>query len=346
MLSRGPGPPLGAGTIVGRMDLHRGREALERHQVLLYLAALVLGLALGALLPAAAPVLEVAVEPAIAALLLVTFLGVPLTHLGAALRDGRFLLALLALNFLVIPVLAAVLTRPLAGSPELLIGALLVLLAPCIDYVVVFTHLGRGDARLILAATPVLLVAQMLLLPVYLGLFIGERAMAMMQPGPFIEAFVWLIAVPLALAAATQAWAARFGAGKAVADAMGWLPVPLMAVVLLVVIAAVAPNVAAQAGSVAMLVPVYVAFAALMPVVGSVISRYAGLEAGAARAVTFSGGTRNSLVVLPLAFAIPEAGALLPAAVVTQTLVELVAMLVYIRWVPRLVPANPGLAAE
>ncbi|MBC9175994.1 arsenic resistance protein [Pseudoroseomonas ludipueritiae] len=321
------------------------RPGLEENQVAIYFAAVLAGAIAAVVAPGDA--WGAVINPAIAALLYVTFLQVPLADLRKSLANGRFLLTLLAVNFVAAPLVAFALASLLPGEQWVLrLGVLMVLLAPCIDYVVVFTHLGRGDARLILAATPVLLVAQMLLLPVYLGLFIGEQAMAMMQPGPFIEAFVWLIAVPLALAAATQAWAARSGAGKAVADAMGWLPVPLMAVVLLVVIAAVAPDVAAQAGSVAMLVPIYVAFAALMPVVGSVISRYAGLEAGAARAITFSGGTRNSLVVLPLAFALPEAGALLPAAVVTQTLVELAAMLVYIRWVPRLVPANPGIAAE
>lgn len=44
----------------------------------------------------------------------------------------------------------------------------LVLLTPCIDYVVTFSHLGRADARLLLAATPTLLVVQMLLLPAHL----------------------------------------------------------------------------------------------------------------------------------------------------------------------------------
>jgi ACR3 family arsenite efflux pump ArsB len=321
------------------------RTGLEENQVAIYFAAVVAGAVAAVAVPGEA--WGAVINPALAALLYVTFLQVPLADLRKSLANGRFLLTLLAVNFVAAPLVAFALASLLPGEQwELRLGVLMVLLAPCIDYVVVFTHLGRGDARLILAATPVLLVAQMLLLPVYLGLFIGERAMAMMQPGPFIEAFVWLIAMPLALAAATQAWAARSDAGKAVADAMGWLPVPLMAVVLLVVIAAVAPDVAAQAVSVAMLVPVYVAFAALMPIVGSVIAKCAGLKAGAARAVTFSGGTRNSLVVLPLAFAIPEAGALLPAAVVTQTLVELGAMLVYIHWVPRLVPAHPGTAAE
>ena len=51
----------------------------------------------------------------------------------------------------------------------------------------------------------------------------------------------------------------------------------------------------------------------------------------------FSSGTRNSLVILPLAMAIPGALPVVPAVIVTQTLVELVAMLVYVPLIHRLV---------
>jgi len=52
-------------------------------------------------------------------------------------------------------------------------------------------------------------------------------------------------------------------------------------------------------------------------------------------ALAFSGTTRNSLVVLPLALALPDA--LAPIVVVTQTLVELIVMVVYVRLLPRLI---------
>ena len=58
------------------------------------------------------------------------------------------------------------------------------------------------------------------------------------------------------------------------------------------------------------------------------------LETAPARALTFSGATRNSLVVLPLALAMPSP--LVTAAVVTQTLVELLGMVVLVRVLPRL----------
>jgi ACR3 family arsenite efflux pump ArsB len=83
-------------------------------------------------------------------------------------------------------------------------------------------------------------------------------------------------------------------------------------------------------------VPVYAAFALLAPLLGWWVARRAGLAAPGARAVAFSAATRNSLVVLPLALAVPGAVPLLPAVVVAQTLVELVAELFYIRWLSRL----------
>lgn len=52
--------------------------------------------------------------------------------------------------------------------------------------------------------------------------------------------------------------------------------------------------------------------------------------------MAISDATRNSLVVLPLALAVPGAIPVLPAVIVTQTLVELLSELVYIRIMPRI----------
>lgn len=210
------------------------------------------------------------------------------------------------------------------------------LLTPCIDYVVTFSHLGGADARLLLAATPALLVAQMLLLPVYLGLFLGEAAAEIMQWGPFLQAFAWLIAGPLALAALVQAWAARSAAGIRVARRLSLLPVPATAAVLFIIVATVMPQLDAARGAALRVVPVYAAFAVAAPCIGWGVARLLRLAAPAGRAAAFSTGTRNSLVVLPLALALPGAIPVLPAIIVTQTMVELIAELAYIRLIRRL----------
>ncbi|MCD9027484.1 arsenic resistance protein [Luteimonas sp. BDR2-5] len=310
------------------------RDALEGRQIAVYFCAVASAAAVALLVPGTAT-LERAVNPALALMLYVTFLQVPVAELRRAFGRFRFLAALLVANFVVIPLLVAVLVQLLPADPMIRLGVLLVLLAPCIDYVVTFSHLGRADARLLLAATPVLLIVQMALLPGYLAVFLGEDAARLVHMGPFVHAFTWLILVPLLLAALTQVWAARSRAGRRVATLLGVLPVPATALVLFVVIAAVVPQLGPAIGPALRVVPVYLAFAIAAPLLGWLVARRFGLEAAAGRSVAFSAGTRNSLVVLPLALAVPGAIPVLPAVIVTQTLVELLGELVYVRVIAR-----------
>lgn len=159
------------------------RDTLEHHQIPLYFAAVLLAAAFGLLAPSLAHGLGVLVTPAIAVLMYAMFLQIPFLDLRQSLGHKRFLSALLLANFILVPLLVWALTRGLVERPALLVGALLVLLAPCIDYVVVFTHIGKGDSRLMLAATPVLLLLQLLLLPVYLGLMLGAQSEVVVQAG-------------------------------------------------------------------------------------------------------------------------------------------------------------------
>ena len=317
------------------MNTSELRDGLEARQVWIYFAAVIVATAIGFVIPGTA-VLESAINPALALMLFVTFLQVPVAALGRALQELRFLGTLLAVNFIAVPLLVLGLMQFLPADPLIRLGVLMVLLCPCIDYVVTFAHLGRADARLLLASTPVLLIAQMALLPIYLRLFLGAEAAAYVQPGPFIHAFVWLIAIPFVLAALVQTWAARSKMGERVSSGLGLAPVPATALVLFIVVAAVMPQLGQTLDRTLSVVPVYVAFSVLAPLIGWAVSRLARLTPEAGRAVAFSAGTRNSLVVLPLALVVPGAIPLVPAIIVTQTLIELLAELVYIRGIPGL----------
>ncbi|MGR6656427.1 arsenic resistance protein [Pseudomonas mosselii] len=314
------------------------RDQLERNQIPLYFIAVVLACAVGLLAPGAAQALEMLVTPAIAVLMYAMFLQIPFLDLRAGLGNRRFMGALLLANFVLVPLLVWAGTRGLVEHPGVLVGALLVLLTPCIDYVVVFTHIGKGDSRLTLAATPVLLLVQLALLPLYLALMLGGAADVEISVAPFIEAFVLLIVLPLLLAVVTSAGARRSALVAKWNDTWAWLPVPAMALVLVAVIGSQIGVVTSQLDNLLPVVPVYLGFALLAPLLGWFAARLFTLSTGEARAVTFSAATRNSLVVLPLALALPESiRALAAAAVITQTLVELVSELVYVRAVPALV---------
>ena len=213
------------------------REQLEEKQIWVYTVALGLGVGLGLWRPTFGASLESFISPVLAVLLYGMFAQIPFLHLCEAFANRRFTVALLTVNFVVVPVLVWLLSRFLPQHPPLLLGVYLVLLTPCIDYVIVFTHLGRGNAQLILASTPLLLLAQMLLLPVYLWLFMGEQAARIMSADPFLQAFLVLIVLPLGLALATEFWATRRRSGATWLEATAWLPVPFMAIILFLVVA-------------------------------------------------------------------------------------------------------------
>ena len=314
------------------------RDTLEHNQIPLYFVAVLLAAAFGLLVPSLAHGLGVLVTPAIAVLMYAMFLQIPFLELRQGLGNRRFLAALLLANFILVPLLVWALTRGLVERPALWVGALLVLLTPCIDYVVVFTHIGKGDARLMLAATPVLLLLQLVLLPVYLGLMLGPQSQGLVQAGPFVEAFLLLIVVPMVLAVLTTSLAKRSSLVSLWNDAWAWLPVPAMALVLWVVVGSQITAVVRDIHLLLPVIPVYVGFLVLAPLLGMLASRLFSLPAGMARAVTFSASTRNSLVVLPLALALPEdVRGLAATVVILQTLVELLGELVYVRLIPALV---------
>ena len=311
------------------------RDTLEQHQIALYVGAVVVGVLVALILPETER-WEGAINPALGLMLFVTFLQVPVAEMGRAFGQVRFLGAVIAANFVFVPLLVLALMAFAPADPLIRLGVLLVLLCPCVDYVVTFAHMGRADARLLLASTPILLIAQMLLLPIYLGWFLGADAADLVQVGPFIHAFIWLIAVPLALAVLVQIGARRSSTVARGTLALGVAPAPAMALVLLIVSAVVVPQLGQAIGPAVQVAPLYLAFALIAPLLGWSVSRLFRLEVSAGRGIAFSAATRNSLVVLPLALAVPGAVPLLPAIIVTQTLIELIAQPLMIRLMPLL----------
>ena len=117
--------------------------------------------------------------------------------------------------------------------------------------------------------------------------------------------------------------------------------VPLMMVTLTVVVASQIDAVRADLSSLLRVISVYVAFLVVMVPLGILTGRVFRQDAPASRALVFSGATRNSLVILPLALALPDSLSLVGVVVVTQTLVEFVGMVTYVRLIPRAVTHRP-----
>lgn len=310
------------------------REDLERRQAALYLPAVAAGIGIGVWLRPRVP--DAAIYAPLGLLLYATFVQVPILHLREAARDRRYLAAALVANFVGVPAVVWALGWLVPRDPALLLGLYLVLLVPCTDWFIVFTQLGGGDARRAITSTPVMLLAQLLLLPVYLWLFLGPALSEAVRAGPFMQAFLLLVLVPLLGAAATQAWADRHAAGRRTIHGLAWLPVPCLAVVLFLIALSQAGQAADHWHGMERVLGVFVLYLILAAMIGLGTARVFRLSPAAGRTLIFSTGTRNSFVVLPLVLALPAGWESAVTVVVLQPLVELVGMLAYLRWIPRL----------
>ena len=311
------------------------RLQLERHQVWIYLAAIATGLVLGGVLPEVRASGELLLWPALVLSLYAAFAQVPLLQLRAAFGDRRFLVAVVTGNFVLVPLLVFALVQLLPADPALRLGVALVLLVPCTDWFIGFAQMGGGDTSRAIAVTPLNLLLQLLLLPLYLW---GLPGVPSLQGVPAASAWsaAGVVLVPLAAAFATERWIGRQPARESLRERLAWWPVPLLAVVVLLVAASQAATVRAAADILPLLVPLFTAYLLGAALIAGALARMLRLPARHGRTLCFSLGTRNSFVVLPLALALPQGWSIAAVVVVTQSLVELLGMLLYLRWVPRL----------
>lgn len=312
------------------------RLTLEKNQLRLYLSAVAIGLLVGTLFPDAASRLEGFLWPLLGLLLYATFVQVPLLHLREALTDRRFIAAMMLGNFVLLPLVAWGLTQWLPDNPALRLGVLLVLLVPCTDWFITFTHLGGGSTSRALSITPVNLLAQLLLLPLYLWLMLPDISLQVTLNAPhLLAAALGLLGAPMLLSVMTQRWMQQDCTRARLGEGLAWLPVPLLALVLMI-ICAVNSQLLENAGAVLLAVlPVFMLFLLIAGVLARVLAQAFSLNAQAGRTLAFSFGTRNSFVVLPLVLALPAGWEIAVMVVVFQSLVELTGMLVYLWWVPR-----------
>lgn len=313
-------------------------KTIENNQILIYACAIITGSIVGLLNVNIGSILTPLISPLIASLMYVMFAQIPFLNLREALSNTKFIIALLIANFIAVPLVVWVLIIIFPLHPAILLGVCLVLLTPCIDYVIPFTRLGQGDEKLVLASTPLLFIVQILLLPVYLTLFTDAKISAIVSIRPFAEAFLLLILLPLILAVITQLFAKSTLVCKALLKLTGQLPELLMTAVLFTVAAAQIGKVYNELSIILTVVPIYILYLIITPFISKLIASFFNLTPHAGRALAFSTGTRNSLIVLPLALSLPgEWGVITSAVIVTQTVAELIGELFYIKLIPKLI---------
>jgi ACR3 family arsenite transporter len=142
--------------------------------------------------------------------------NVRLGEVGIAFRSPRQLIVVLAFNYLVAPFLMFGLANLFVSDPELRTGLVLYGLAPCIAMVIIFTFLAKGNTPMALVFVALNSVAQMLLIPVYARLLIGDVSFDVWVVA---ESVILYLGLPLVLGVATRMLVVR-RRGEAGMDAL------------------------------------------------------------------------------------------------------------------------------
>jgi ACR3 family arsenite transporter len=124
--------------------------------------------------PTVANAISLGVPIGLFAMMYPAMTNVRLGEVGAAFRSPRQLAVVLIFNYLVAPFLMFGLANVFVSDPELRTGLILYGLAPCIAMVIIFTFLAKGNTPMALVFVALNSVVQMLLIPVYARLLIGD----------------------------------------------------------------------------------------------------------------------------------------------------------------------------
>lgn len=312
------------------------RDKIEHNQVSIYAITIIIAIVIGLMFPAI-HILNDGLPLALGILMYSMFLQIPFADLKASFSHRKFMLALLISNYIVVPLFVYVLIQFLPNQPAIIFAVLLVLLTPCIDYVIVFTQIGKGDAKLMLASTPLLFITQILLLPFYIWLMMGKGFLSSLSILPFVESFLFLIVIPFIVAILVQTLSTKNTILNLTHQISNWLPVPFMAIVLFIIIASQITPIALHYEQIIQVTPIYISFMIIMFPLNLLVGKLFRLSSESKRTLIFSAGTRNSLAVLPFALALPINMILITTSIiVTQTIVELIGELVYVKLTPKI----------
>jgi ACR3 family arsenite efflux pump ArsB len=302
------------------------------------LVGVLVGGGLGVLVPFAHPGLVALQWVLLAGMVFLVVLSLPLLSVGRALAKPRVLVALFALNLVVVPVVAFVLSRVVWQVPALQVGLLLVLLAPGVALSLTTAVQAGGNVESVLAATPLLLAGQLVVVPLY-AVWLSGGVLSTSHLPPTFSVIALVIVVPSVLAFLVQVWAKadpRVAGARVVANSA---TIPLIAGAVAIVLWNRVPENLEQLDQLYRLVPLFFSFLVLLAPLGLLAGILASLSAAEKRALMIVGAGRGGIIMLPIALALePSIWGLVPLVVVSQLAMEVVGMMVYRSIVPEIVP--------
>lgn len=300
------------------------------------------GVAAGCVLAVYAPVgrglLDAITWWVLAFMVLCVVLSLPLLSVGKAIQAPRVMVGLLVINLVVVPLIAFVLSRVVWQIPELQVGLLLVLLAPGVGLALNTAFAAGGDLDSVLAATPILLVGQLVAVPLYtIGLTGGVLGFSDLPPTFVVIATV--IVTPSLLAVVIQALAKPVPGFIRFKRGLTTLAVPSIALGVALVVWGRLPDQVDRIEQFSRLAPLFISFLVLIAPVALLVGILASLTQPQKRAMMIVGAGRGGIIMLPITLALDgDMWGLVPLVVVLQLTIEVLGLMVFRSIVPEIVP--------
>jgi len=300
------------------------------------------GAGLAVFFPGASPILGVVAWPLHVLVIFGLALSLPLLSIGRVYQGTRVWVALLAINVLVVPVMAFVISRVVWNFPEVQVGLLLVLLAPGVALSLPIIRNAGGDTESVLSATPIILGAQLVVVPLATVWLSGGVFSFSDMPSTF-PAIGAVIIAPVVVAGIVQWMATKRVSAAATLqrkapDSVVWVASAAVAVTVWWRL----PENLDQVWTLDWLIPLTIGFLVLIAPVSILVGSLAGVAPAKRRAIMIAGAGRGGLVILPITLALdPDVWGLVPLVVVGQIVIEGAGLLVYRSIVPEIID-TPG----
>jgi len=301
-------------------------------------------IAAGTFEPSVPALISLGVPIGLFAMMYPAMTNVRLGEIGKAFRSPRQLGVVLFFNFLVAPFFMLLLANVFVADPELRTGLILYGLAPCIAMVIIFTYLAKGNTPMALVFVALNSVIQMLLIPVYARLLIGDVSF---DVSVVFQSVVLYLGLPLVAGVLTRALVVRRG-GEAAMDRLkpGLNALSILGLLFtLIVMFALKGDLILQRPQIVleMAVPMAIFFFVMFGVVYLVSARL-GFSYEDAVAVAFNSTGRDFEIAI--AIAITAFGPTVALATVVGPLIEVPVMLALVWGAMRLRPRLFGVAGR
>ncbi len=176
---------------------------ISRNMIKFLVLVILIGICIGYYFPALGPSIQPLVPFSLFFMLYPMMIGIKIEEVGNAARRWKLLGVSMIFNYLVSPLLGAVLaTLFLSPYPEFAVGLILTAAVPCGGMVVAWTGMAKGNMPMAVVITAVSLLSGIALIPAWMTLLAGKYVAV--NPLGMLKTIFIVIVIPLFLGNVTR----------------------------------------------------------------------------------------------------------------------------------------------